>query len=130
MPGYNESVPMTDQSLPGRQFAAAWSSGDPTIATSGGGFVYGKGLGAYNGTFAVAALKAQRVLFLTLSRSGKLQRVHVPGRAAAVRPDPHRRRRARIASSTSPPTTAAATTRSSGCGRAAELRAAWAGRAC
>jgi glucose/arabinose dehydrogenase len=78
VPGYNESVPMTDGSLPGRQFAAAWSSGDGTIATSGGGFIYGKGLGAYNGTLAVAALKAQRVLFLTLSRSGKLQRVRVP----------------------------------------------------
>jgi glucose/arabinose dehydrogenase len=78
VPGYNESVPMTDQSLPGRQIGAAWRSGDPTIATSGGSFVYGAGLGAYNGTLAVAALKAQRVLFLTLSKTGRLQRVQVP----------------------------------------------------
>ncbi|KQW43989.1 hypothetical protein ASC77_21590 [Nocardioides sp. Root1257] len=78
VPGYNESVPMTDQSLPGKQIGAAWSSGDPTIATSGGGFVYGVGLGAYNGTLAVAALKAERVLFLTFSKAGKLQRVKVP----------------------------------------------------
>lgn len=78
VPGYNESVPMTDQSLPGRQRDAAWSSGDPTVATSGGGFVYGKRLGAYDGTFAVAALKAERVLFLKLSGSGKLQGVRVP----------------------------------------------------
>ena len=34
VPGYNESVPMTDQSLPGRQVGARWRSGDPTLATS------------------------------------------------------------------------------------------------
>lgn len=79
VPGYNESVPMTDQRLPGRQRAAVWRSGDPTLATSGGGFVTGPGLGAYEGTLAVAVQKAQRVLFLTLTRTGKLRRVHVPG---------------------------------------------------
>jgi len=79
VPGYNESVPMTDQRLPGRQRAAVWRSGDPTLATSGGGFVDGPGLGAYDGTLAVAALKASRVLFLTLTPQGTLRRVHVPG---------------------------------------------------
>ncbi|HYF73812.1 MAG TPA: PQQ-dependent sugar dehydrogenase [Nocardioides sp.] len=78
VPGYNESVPMTDQSLPGRQYGAVWRSGDPTLATSGGGFVYGKGWGAYNGSLAVAALKAERVLFLKLSDTGKLKGVRVP----------------------------------------------------
>ena len=78
VPGYNESVPMTDQSLPGKQWAAAWRSGDPTIATSGGAFVYGKGLGRYKGTFAAAALAGQRVIFLTLSKAGKLRHVQVP----------------------------------------------------
>ena len=43
VPGYNESVPMTDQGLPGKQVAAAWSSGFPTVATSGASFVAGKG---------------------------------------------------------------------------------------
>ncbi|GAA4715493.1 PQQ-dependent sugar dehydrogenase [Nocardioides conyzicola] len=78
VPGYNESVPMTDQSLPGKQINAVWSSGDPTIATSGGGFIYGSKLGAYDGTLAVAALKAERVVFLTLSKTGKLKHVVVP----------------------------------------------------
>jgi aldose sugar dehydrogenase len=78
VPGYNESVPMTDRSLPGPQRNAVWRSGDPTLATSGGGFVYGPGLGGYDGTLAVAALKAERVLFLTLSADGKLLGVHVP----------------------------------------------------
>ena len=78
VPGYNESVPMTDQSLPGKQVNAAWSSGDPTLAASGGGFVYGSRLGAYNGTLAVAILKDQRVLFLKLTKAGKLRHVQVP----------------------------------------------------
>jgi aldose sugar dehydrogenase len=41
VPGYNESVPMTDfVKFPGA-IAAVWSSGNPTIAPSGGGFVSG-----------------------------------------------------------------------------------------
>ncbi|MFC7496069.1 MULTISPECIES: PQQ-dependent sugar dehydrogenase [unclassified Nocardioides] len=76
--GYDESVPMTDHSLPGKQRNAVWSSGLPTLATSGGGFVDGPTLGSYDGTLAVAALKASRVLFLTLAADGSLRRVHVP----------------------------------------------------
>ena len=49
VPGYNESVPMTDQSLPGKQIAARWSSGEPTLATSGATWVYGKKLGPTEG---------------------------------------------------------------------------------
>lgn len=78
VPGYNENVPMTDQSLPGKQINAVWRSGDPTLATSGGGFVYGKGLGVYDGTLAVAALKAERVIFLELGAKGRLLGVRVP----------------------------------------------------
>lgn len=78
VPGYQEYAPMTDQSLPGKQWNAVWSSGSPTIATSGGGFVRGKGWGAYNGNFAAAALAGNRVVFLDLSKSGKLQKVRTP----------------------------------------------------
>ncbi|WP_425571639.1 PQQ-dependent sugar dehydrogenase [Nocardioides aquiterrae] len=78
VPGYNEDVPMTDHSLPGRQISAVWRSGDPTLATSGGDFVYGQGWGAYDGTLAVAALKAERVLFLTLKPTSDLESVRVP----------------------------------------------------
>ena len=46
VPGYNETVPMTDQSLPGRQIEARWRSGNPTLATSGGTWVHGKQWGA------------------------------------------------------------------------------------
>ncbi len=78
VPGYNESVPMTDQSLPGKQFKARWRSGNPTLATSGGGFVNGDKWGALDGALAVACLKASRVLFLTFDKSGKLQKVRAP----------------------------------------------------
>ena len=53
VPGYDESVPMTDQSLPGDQQDARWSSGDPTLATSGGAWVSGKQWGSLDGTLAV-----------------------------------------------------------------------------
>ncbi|GEP39564.1 glucose dehydrogenase [Nocardioides psychrotolerans] len=78
VPGYDESVPMTDQSLPGTQLEARWRSGDPTIATSGASFVYGKKWGALDGALAVAALKATRVVFLTFDAQGKLVRKDVP----------------------------------------------------
>lgn len=78
VPGYNESVPMTDQSLPGKQVGGRWSSGDPTLATCGGTFVYGKLWGALNGTMAVAALKASRIVFLTFDKSGHLVRARAP----------------------------------------------------
>ena len=78
VPGYNESVPMTDKSLPGKQFAARWRSGFPTVATSGGTFVNGSKWGAYDGALAVACLAGSRVLFLTFDAKGKLVRKRVP----------------------------------------------------
>ena len=78
VPGYNESVPMTDQTLPGKQIKAKWRSGNPTLATSGGSFVNGAKWGALNGALAVACLKASRVLFLSFNAKGKLLRVRQP----------------------------------------------------
>ena len=78
VPGYDESTPMTDQSLPGRQREAVWSSGDPTLATCGAAFVSGKKWGGLRGTLAVAVLKAERVIFLKLDRDGRLRNVRTP----------------------------------------------------
>jgi glucose/arabinose dehydrogenase len=78
VPGYNESVPMTDHSLPGRQIAARWRSGTSTLATCGASFVHGARWGGLNGTLAVAALKASRVVFLKFDRSGDLLRTRAP----------------------------------------------------
>ncbi|MCW2795025.1 MAG: yliI 2 [Nocardioides sp.] len=78
VPGYNEDVPMTDQSLPGKQHEARWSSGDPTLACSGGTFVYGEKWGALNGSLAVAVQKSTRVLFIKFDEKGNLVRVRTP----------------------------------------------------
>ncbi|WP_107772852.1 PQQ-dependent sugar dehydrogenase [Nocardioides sediminis] len=78
-PGYDESVPMTDQSLPGQQTEAIWSSGNPTIATSGAAWVEGSRWGAYDGTLAVAALGGERMLFLRFDDRLRLQREWTPG---------------------------------------------------
>ncbi|CUR56368.1 putative aldose sugar dehydrogenase [metagenome] len=78
VPGYNEEVPMTDQSLPGVQQDAAWSSGNPTLATSGAAWVSGAKWGDLDGTLAVAALKAGEVLFMRFDAAGALQSVTRP----------------------------------------------------
>src|SRR5690606_6683020 len=75
VPGYDESVPMTDHSLPGTQIGARWRSGTPTLATSGAAWVPRRGWGGFGGNLAVAALKTQRVLFMAFARRGRLQRV-------------------------------------------------------
>lgn len=78
VPGYDERVPMTDHRLPGRQRAARWRSGAPTLATSDGTWVYGAQWGELDGTFAVAALKAQRVVFMRFDRAGTLRWTRTP----------------------------------------------------
>ncbi len=78
VPGYNESVPMTDQGLPGRQIEARWTSGSSTIATSGASFVSGEQWGWYDGTLAVAALKGSRVVFLKFDAKGKFRAARTP----------------------------------------------------
>ena len=78
VPGYDESVPMTDQSLPGVQREAAWSSGEPTLATSGAAWVRGPQWGPLDGTLAVAALKGSEVLFLRFDDAGGLVSVTRP----------------------------------------------------
>lgn len=78
VPGYNESVPMTDQSLPGPQTEAQWSTGFPTLATSGITFVTGPEWGSLRGTLAVAALKASRVVFLRFDADGTFVKARTP----------------------------------------------------
>ena len=69
VPGYNEEVPMTDQALPGPQVDAAWSSGTPTIATSGGAWVQGKRWGRLDG---------EKVVFMNFDRAGQLRWTMTP----------------------------------------------------
>ncbi|NEM07378.1 PQQ-dependent sugar dehydrogenase [Geodermatophilus normandii] len=69
--GYDESVPMTDLDLPGA-VPAVWSSGDPTIATSGADFVSGAGWGGYDGVLLVGVQKDTGLLALRLDDAGQL----------------------------------------------------------
>jgi glucose/arabinose dehydrogenase len=78
VPGYNESVPMTDQSLPGPQIDAQWSSGYPTLATSGANWVRGAQWGDYDGTLAVAALKASLLMFVKFDSAGHVLWTRTP----------------------------------------------------
>uniref|UniRef100_UPI000DF868F4 PQQ-dependent sugar dehydrogenase n=1 Tax=Desertihabitans aurantiacus TaxID=2282477 RepID=UPI000DF868F4 len=78
VPGYDESVPMTDQDLPGEQVEAVWSSGDPTLAISGMSAVEGPQWGSYAGGLAVAALKASELVFMTLDEDGTVTDTRTP----------------------------------------------------
>jgi glucose/arabinose dehydrogenase len=69
---YDESVPMTDTSIPGA-IKAVWSSGPQTIATCGGTFLDGAQWGAYDGLMLLGVLKGQGVLALRLDRDGGLE---------------------------------------------------------
>lgn len=78
VPGYNESVPMTDHSLPGKQRNARWRSGSSTIATSGAAWVQGKRWKRFNNTLAVAALAGQRLVFMKFDKRGRLKWAKAP----------------------------------------------------
>lgn len=77
-PAYDESTPMTDNSLPGPQVAARWSSGSPTRATSGGTWIRGAEWGPYTDTLAVATLKDSQLLLMKFDAKGVFQRFWVP----------------------------------------------------
>ena len=77
-PGYDESTPMTEYSLPGRQIGARWNSGYPTWATSGAVWVRGAEWGAYRGTLAVATLKDSKLAFFKFDSSGRFLWRRVP----------------------------------------------------
>jgi glucose/arabinose dehydrogenase len=68
---YDESVPMTDTSIPGA-VPAVWSSGVPTLAASGATFLDGPQWGDYDGLLLLGLLRDQGVLALRLDPAGAL----------------------------------------------------------
>ncbi|MFN3216212.1 MAG: PQQ-dependent sugar dehydrogenase [Acidimicrobiales bacterium] len=78
VPGYNEGVPMTDQSLPGPQREAQWSSGSRTIALSGVGWLRGAQWGAWDGQLAGATLKDSRLHVFTFDNRDRFGRLVTP----------------------------------------------------
>lgn len=72
VPGYNESVPMTDTRKFPDAIEAVWRSGNSTIAPSGGTILEGSEWKDWNGALAMAILKGQHVRILTFDGQGKL----------------------------------------------------------
>ena len=64
--------------MPGGQRDARWTSGYPTLATSGASWVEGEQWGILDGTLAVAALKTKQLLFMKFDDAGVLEWVEAP----------------------------------------------------
>ena len=74
VPGYNESVPMTDRvKFPGA-LEAKWSSGSPTLAVSGGIFLEGRQWGIWEGRLAVATLGDEKLRLFEFTPEGDFVR--------------------------------------------------------
>lgn len=70
VPGYNESVPMTDTEKYPDAVEAIFSTGSPTLAYSGAEFVAGSGWADWNGALVVATLKAQHLHLYFIDADG------------------------------------------------------------
>jgi glucose/arabinose dehydrogenase len=66
IPGYNESVSMTDQRKYPAAIPAIWSSGAPARGTAGATFLRGSRWGAWNGALVIGQLSGLRLGVLTL----------------------------------------------------------------
>lgn len=71
VPGYNESVPMTDLAKFPAARTALWSSGAPTIAPSGGTIVSGTQWAGWDKALVMAVLKGQQLRVLGLTADGQ-----------------------------------------------------------
>lgn len=79
VPDYNESVPMTDKSLPGKQYSARWSSGPSTLAASSADWLSGQRWGKRAGkVLAVSTLKDESLRFLFFDKQNRLARQTSP----------------------------------------------------
>jgi len=75
VPGYDESTPMTDLGKFPSARPAMWSSGSPTVATSGATFLTDPRWGAWRGALAVALLKDQGVSLMRMDPTPGASRV-------------------------------------------------------
>ncbi len=72
VPGYNESVPMTDLGKFPDAVPAIWSSGAPTLALAGATFIEGIAWGNWDGVLAVATLKAHHLHIYFVDSAGRV----------------------------------------------------------
>ena len=68
---YDESQPMTDLQKFPHAIAAVWSSGNPTIAPSGGTFLKGKQWSGWNASLALAVLKGEQLRVISFTSDGR-----------------------------------------------------------
>jgi glucose/arabinose dehydrogenase len=93
VPGYNETVPMTDTAKFPDAVRPSWTSGAERLAPSGATFVTGSNWKSWSGALAVAFLRGQQLRMLFIDGSGGLlgQEVVHRGsdrlRAAVLGPD-------------------------------------------
>ncbi|MGH3356358.1 MAG: PQQ-dependent sugar dehydrogenase, partial [Nocardioidaceae bacterium] len=80
VPGYNESVPMTNHRLRGPQRNAKWRSGSPTLAPSGATWLTHRRWGAWRGRLAVAMLKDSSLRVMRFSNRNRLISIRTPAR--------------------------------------------------
>jgi glucose/arabinose dehydrogenase len=85
VPGYEQSGPMTDFSKFPDAVDAVWSSGFPSIATSGATFVSGGQWRGWDGALVVACLKGQQLRVFRLDTAGGVVRDQVALQGVAGR---------------------------------------------
>ncbi|WP_092779770.1 PQQ-dependent sugar dehydrogenase [Actinokineospora terrae] len=94
VPGYDESVPMTDLTRFPDAVPAKWQSGSTTEAICAAAFLTGAQWGSLDGTLVITALKGAKALFLTLNPGGDVTSTTIPselqghGRLRAARTSP------------------------------------------
>ncbi|GLW92835.1 PQQ-dependent sugar dehydrogenase [Actinokineospora globicatena] len=94
VPGYDESVPMTDLTRFPDAVPAKWQSGNTTEAICAAAFLTGPQWGTLDGTLVITALKGAKALFLTLNPTGDVTSTTIPaelqghGRLRATRTAP------------------------------------------
>ncbi|MGG5258173.1 PQQ-dependent sugar dehydrogenase [Phycicoccus avicenniae] len=75
VPGYDETRPMTDLGKFPSARSAMWSSGAPTVATSGATFLSSPAWGSWRGSLAVALLKDQGISLMRTNPTRSASRV-------------------------------------------------------
>ncbi len=84
VPGYDESTPMTDLTKFPTARIAMWSSGAPTVATSGATFLRGSAWGEWQGALAVGLLKGEGIYLMRFDPTPTTSRVASVTRLAAA----------------------------------------------
>jgi glucose/arabinose dehydrogenase len=71
IPGYNESVPMTDTAEFRDAHTAIYSTPERTFALSGGTVIFGEQWGSLQGVIVAAALKDQKLTLIRTDKNGR-----------------------------------------------------------